>query len=445
MLQDTGHRLRNLECWEENMKVLIISHNPVSDQSNMGKTFLSLFSQFDKEELCQLYIYPVIPNGNRCASYYRVTDKDALNSILRLKKAGAEIPRERITEDQGLYEKAGDQAFYKNRKNKSAVRRLSRDAMWGMTRWYHKDLQAWLDREKPQCIFVAPGVAKFIYDFAIRIAKKLDIPVITYICDEYYFVKKPRFGLDRLRLELLQRKIRKLIGVTDHLVVISEELKADYEKEFSVKTTTLMTGASSPVADAVKVCIEPKDICYFGNIRCNRFVPLGQIGRTLDDINREQGKQYRLKIYTAEQDPQILNSFADIACVELYSFVTGAEFDKALCEADLLLHTEAFDEASKDFTQHSISTKIADCLASGIPLVAYGPEEISSMRHLLRHRCAITSTSLDTLKSTLETALSDGSARRQAAENGLITAKEHHDSKTVGLQLRSIVECVIGA
>ena len=44
------------------MKVLIISHNPISNQSNMGKTFLSLFSQFDKEELCQLYIYPVIPN-----------------------------------------------------------------------------------------------------------------------------------------------------------------------------------------------------------------------------------------------------------------------------------------------------------------------------------------------------------------------------------------------
>lgn len=427
------------------MKVLIISHNPVSNQSNMGKTFLSLFSRFDKEELCQLYIYPVIPNGERCASYYRVTDKDALNSIIRLKKAGGEIPRERITEDQGLYEKAGDQAFYKNRKNKSAARRLLRDAMWGATRWYNKDLREWLNREKPQCIFVAPGVAKFIYDFAVRIAKKLDIPVITYICDEYYFVKKPKMGLDRLRLELLRRKIRKLMDVTEHLVVISEELKAEYEKEFSVETTTLMTGASSPVAERVKVSGAPKDICYFGNIRCNRFVPLGQIGRMLDAINREQDKQYRLKIYTAERDPQILDSFADISCVELNSFVTGAEFDKALMKADLLLHTEAFDEASKDFTQHSISTKIADSLASGIPLIAYGPEEISSMRHLLRHRCAITATSQDDLKATLETALSDEPARKQAAENGLITAKEHHDSEAVGLQLRGIVERVIEA
>ena len=39
------------------MKVLIISHLPVATQNNMGKTFLSLFSAFEREELCQMYIY----------------------------------------------------------------------------------------------------------------------------------------------------------------------------------------------------------------------------------------------------------------------------------------------------------------------------------------------------------------------------------------------------
>lgn len=40
------------------MKVLLISHNSISTYQNMGKTFLSLFNCFQKEELCQLYIYP---------------------------------------------------------------------------------------------------------------------------------------------------------------------------------------------------------------------------------------------------------------------------------------------------------------------------------------------------------------------------------------------------
>ena len=62
------------------MKVLIISHNPITTYQNMGKTLLSLFCEFDKSELCQLYCYPTIPDISVCESYYRVTDRDILNS-----------------------------------------------------------------------------------------------------------------------------------------------------------------------------------------------------------------------------------------------------------------------------------------------------------------------------------------------------------------------------
>ena len=38
------------------MKILIISHPSLNTHNNMGKTMLSLFTSFDKEELCQLVI-----------------------------------------------------------------------------------------------------------------------------------------------------------------------------------------------------------------------------------------------------------------------------------------------------------------------------------------------------------------------------------------------------
>jgi hypothetical protein len=425
------------------MKVLLISHNPISTQSNMGKTFLSLFSRFDRQELCQLYIYPVIPNALRCASYYRITDKEALNAVFRRNKAGAEIPRDQISDRQGMYEHQEDQSFYKSRKNKSAVRRLLRDAMWAVSPWNNRQLRAWLDREAPECIFVAPGVAKFLYNFALKIAKMRNIPIVTYICDEYYFVREPESLIDRLRLKLLRKKMEQLIGKTSHLVVISEEMRAEYARHFSVETTTLMTGAAVPAAQSPECNPEPKNLCYFGNIRCNRYVPLGEIGRTLDDINRERGTAYRLKIYTAEKDPQILELFKDLQSVELCGFVTGGAFEEALGQADLLLHTEAFDEQSMDFTQHSISTKIADSLASGIPLVAYGPENISSMGHLLRHECDITATSAHQLRETLLRAFCDADAGRTAAEKGIAVAKQFHDSTETSSRLREIVEQVI--
>ena len=427
------------------MKVLIISHNPISTQSNMGKTFLSLFSQFQKEELCQLYIYPVIPNEERCASYYRVTDKDILKCLCRFQKPGAQIHARHISKKQGLYENPGDQSFYKNRKNKSAMRRLMRDVIWKIAPWYNSNLRTWLDQEDPDCIFVAPGVAKFLYDIALQISKKRNIPIVTYICDEYYFAKKPKQWLDALRLKMLQRKMEQLMHKSSHLVVISEELKEAYAAYFGLKTTTIMTGASLAIAEKARVKENPKDICYFGNIRCNRYITLEEIGKALDDLNRQYGTEFCLKIYSAEKDPEILKVFEGVNSVELCGFVTGAEFNHAFQCADLLIHTEAFDEASIDFTKHSVSTKIADCLASGIPMIAYGPESISSMAHLLRHECAIAAISAETLQRTLRLALLDKEVRVQVAEKALTVAMQYHDSENNGKALREILQNVADA
>lgn len=426
------------------MKVLIISHNPVTNQSNMGKTFMSLFSGFESHELCQLYIYPTLPNSHYCGSYYRITDKQVVKSLLKLKHPGGEIHPDQIREDQQAYEDAGDESLYRSRKNKSALRRLGRDALWRLSRWYSPELKKWLEREAPDCIFVAPGVAKFIHNFALRIAKDRKIPIVTYVCDEYYFVKKPDSWLDRLRLRLLQRKIEKLMANTAHLVAISDELKEDYGEKFAVTATKLMTGAGIAAASAPKTAESPNTIRYFGNIRCNRFVSLGEIGCELDAINREMGTDYRLEIFTAEKNPQILDSLRCYRSIRLCPFVSGAEFVKALEESQLLLHVEAFDEASVDYVKHSVSTKIADSLASGIPFLAYGPACISSMLHLRRNDCAITAVSREELRDMLLKAFTDAGDRDRVVGNALATARSYHDTKVTGEQLRQILESVCG-
>lgn len=421
------------------MKVLIVSHLPVATQNNMGKTFLSLFSQFDRQELCQLYIYPAIPDVDRCAGYYRVTDKEILRSLLTLKHPGGELDRSLIQSNQGLYEDPEDEGFYRNTKNKSPVRRMLRDGMWAMSRWYSKELTGWLDREKPTCIFLAPGPAKFIYDVALKIARKRQIPIITYVCDEYYFVERPKGLLARQRLMGLQKKIRQTLSHSSHLVVICDELNREYASHFGIAATTLMTGTAYPIAAAPQP-VEPESISYFGNIRCNRYHSLAQIGQALDKINATRGASYRLKIYTSEKDSTILSHFDNIRSVELCGFVTGEAFDREFSKAELLIHTEAFDEASIDAVRHSVSTKIADSLASGKPLLAYGPAEVASMGHLLRNGCALTATSPAELEAMLLTAFTDAAARNQAVEQALAVAKRCHDSTETGLRLHSIIE-----
>lgn len=421
------------------MKILLISHNPLTMQNNMAATLRTLFSEISREELCQLYIYPTLPNADRCSSQYRITDKEILRKLFIRGKAGAEIDPRRISPEEGRYEDPADEAVYRDRRNKSPLRRLLRDDMWTLARWYDRGLRDWLEREKPDRIFVAPGAAKFIYDFALRISAELDIPVVTYICDEYYFVDEPKGVLEKIRLHKLRRKIETLMARTEHLLVISEELKQAYEEHFGVKTSVVMTGAAVERAAEAKTVDKPRTISYFGNIRCNRYHSLAEIGRELDSMNRETGSDYELKVYTFEQDREILSCLEMCDSIELCGPVTGADFDRAFAAAELLLHVEAFDKESIDFVRHSVSTKIADSLASGTPLLAYGPAGISSMEYLLRYECALVATERERLRSMLEKAFEDREAAAIAAENGLKAAALFHDRKAIGRKVREIL------
>lgn len=396
----------------------------------MGKTFRSLFSRFSKTELFHFYVHPTYPEVDMCNAYYRITDKEALKSAYLFCAPGREVCVDKILS-------LNSSSFSVKNKN-SAVSRLARDIIWKLSHWYSKSLKDWLDRESPTHIFLAPGYAKFIYDIALRIAKDRGIPIVTYICDDYYFVKCPKSFLGRLQFCLLQNKIEAVMKKTVCLVAICDEITALYREKFGLPSVTIMTGSdlsfqNSKVGDSI-----PTSISYFGNVGCNRYVSLCEIGRALDEINQNKGTSYNLRIYTNEQDSSVLKLLADIPCIRLCDFVTGDDFRDAVLGSDLLLHTEAFDEQSVDLVKHSISTKIADSLASGIPLLAYGPERISSMKHLIRNDCALVATSRSELNSMLEMAFTQKEARIRVVENALRTAAEYHDTRKNSIKLRTI-------
>ncbi len=422
------------------MKVLIISHTPISTDEAMGKTFVSLFKDFEKEEICQFFIHPSMPNIDYCNSYFRITDKDVLKSYFRFFKVNSKeiLSSEIDTKKRSLFEDSNDEAFYKNPKNKNSFRILLRDLMWKMSRWYTKELDEWVKREKPTCIFVAPGNAKFIYDVTIKVSQKFNLPIVTYICDENYFVNNINNFLDKLRLKLIVKKTQQLMKRTSHIVTICDTLTQLYSKEFQKPTTTLMTGSSFVVSDKIYNTNEVKNINFMGNIGCNRYLSLADIGEVLEKINHEYNKEFSLNIYTDVKNEDMLSHLRKIKTIKLHGHITGEEFSKVFHSSDVLIHTEAFDRQSIDLVKNSVSTKIADSLASGILLFAYGPEQVASMKHLIDNNCAVTSTDKEELYNGLKTALFDFDCKNEVLENALKTAEKFHDTEKVSRSLYEI-------
>ena len=417
------------------MKLLLISHNPFSSYQSMGKTFVSLFSAFPKEQLCQLYIYPSFPDVDAVASCYRITDRDAIKRVFPFAKAGGEVsPR---PYSGSMIENETDKKFYAKSSNNQPVKRLLRDLVWKLSNWYTADLQRWLDREKPDCIFLAPGYAKFIYDIALTISRKRNIPVITYICDDNYFLATPKTAAGRLWLRLLQKKTRQIMDGSRLVVAISQEIAEQYAEEFSIKSEVIMTGAGIGIAETLPQRTEIKSFSYFGNLDLNREKSLAQIGRVLDEINTQRGTDLRLNIHTGDGTPA---EFEDIQSIRMGGFLVGDAFRSAFLGADCLVHAEAFDEENRDIVKGSVSTKIADSLASAIPLLAYGPAGIASIEHLRRNDCAFVAGSKEELKAVICQLLEDSEERNRISGNAKAAAERCHESKANSEKLKAIVK-----
>ena len=426
------------------MKVLLISHPSINTHNNMGKTMLSLIHAFKKEDVCQLYIYPMRPDIDKCSSFYRITDKDVLKSCYKFRVLGKEIiPNDEDLSNHCLFENDVDRKIYKNANNRKPIRMLARDLMWKFANWFNKGLKNWIEKEKPECIFLAPGYQTFIYNIALKISKKYNIPIITYICDDYYFVAPPTSLLGKIHQYRLNKIINKLMNRTSLVITICDELAVSYNKEFGVETKTVMTGSNYQIKENCQTAENVSSITYMGNIGLKRNYALAQIGTALDEINEEFDTSYSLNIYSGEQNASVLSVFNGIKSINLCGFVSGKEFEKVMNSAEVLLHVESFDEDAVDLVKNSISTKIGDCLGSGICLFAYGPNNVASINYLLKNEVAIVCSDKSKLKDKLLFLFNDKKQREYSIQNALKIAKLNHDANVVGKTVYNLVDKVL--
>lgn len=410
------------------MKVLIISHNPISPQNSIGKTLMSLFSEFKSDELCQIYVNCKKPQKGSCNSYFRISDKDIIKGVFTRKVKSTEIFDYLDSQKQ-------EQATDSIAKSKGIMNHyfleLIRDLLWSLAPWCNKALKEWLAKEKPTCIFVAVGSGGFLYNLAVYISKLCNIPIYTYVCDDYYFMKSPNEIIGKIWKKRLDKTTQRLMAATESIFCICQDMSNRYSEKFKKSAFTVMTGSTIQIAKKPKEINEISNIRYFGKLSLNRYKSIFSLGKAIDNINKKHGMKISFDLYCGNVSDEIKEYYKDIDCIALHGFIYAEQFERVFFSSDALVHVEAFDEKSVDRVRYSISTKIADSLASGIPLIAHGPESVSSVRHLIDNNCALTVTNESLLEERLLEFIHNKDMRINIVENAIKTAERYHNSKTV--------------
>lgn len=369
-------------------KVLVVSHTVFSESGNMGRTMADLLSGIPADNLAQLYFHSEIPTLKVCKRYFRVTDKDVLKSVFTRKSKYHVYTEDDIREnrstsrtDEGLTAR-----IYQFSRRRTPVIYFARNLMWKLGKWNSDRLEAWIREFGPNVIFFSSGDYSFAYKIVCHIAEEFNIPVVMWCCDDHYISKiKSISPLYRYNRKNLLKWAKRTADLSTSIVAISDKMQQDYSKLFR-KNVEVVRISSKENPDRIP-CEERTGIVYAGNLGVNRLIPLLEVGKVVKEAGISEYSV--IDVYSGERDPNRLAFLTEENGIRFHGAVTQGELGKILGSSKYLLHVEAFDDNSKKRTRYSLSTKIGESLQSGACILAYGPQDISSMEYLSQNGAAV--------------------------------------------------------
>lgn len=370
-----------------------------------------LFEEAEFEKMAQFFVYG-IPDSNVCGNYYCVSDRDALCSLNPFKTCGRVVKRSETSQNsvEGITPKT---------KKKTPLKMLLRELVWLLGRWKNKALWDWLDDFRPEkiCLFLANNT--FLIRLAIQCAKRYQIPVIAYTTEGYcfmdfnYLTNRPSLCY-RLYYIWLRRMYKKITPLVAEGYFNSTLLRDRYEAEFHYPCKCVMN--SSQIDFVPRVAVEADQgirISYLGNLGLGRHLALIEIAQALQELN----PAYCLDIYGATSNDGIIRDLEKCRGIYYHGFVSYSEVIQVIHSSTLLVHTEWNDAITNRDLKYAFSTKIADSISSGTPLLIYADESLAETSFLRDNQCAFIVSDKKMLKDMLYKALTDEACRCKIIEN----------------------------
>lgn len=422
------------------MKVLVISHTVLGKDSNMGKTLLHYFDAFGPNEMAQMYIHAEVPTDvSVCENYFRFTDKDALKSIIPIKKYGRIFHKEDIQTNrfQSRIDGGVTGRIYQFGRKRTGAIYLARNLMWKCSHWFTKTLRHWLDEFSPDVIFFASGDYAFMYDVARQISEYLKCPLVISCMDDYYvYYRNQGTFLGWLEHRFFMRSVRKTMDRASAIVPICETMETVYQQLFDCPTYVMHTPAQN-----VQLTLQnsARQISYIGNLGLGRPQQLIAIGRALKEINDPEGP-LKVDVYSAEKRPEVLAAMTLENGIDFHGAIPADDVLRVMEKSMAVIHTESFERDIRQRVRFSVSTKIAESVMYGPCLLAYGPEGIASIDYLMDHQAAFVITREEDLKEKLRQFLSTPELRAEILENARELGRKNHDIRQESKRLRDYLE-----
>ncbi|MBE6944148.1 MAG: glycosyltransferase [Ruminococcaceae bacterium] len=390
-------------------KVLVISYTSLISSTPNGRTMQSLLQNIPAENISLFCCYGVPDKGN-CASCYKVSNKDAVNSLFKANCAGGVIDA-CVDHDPG-------EELKKDQRNgpRKAWKYVAKELIWLLGRWKNKKFKSWLHEQNADCVVYMYGDQASLQNLAVYASKELNIPLVVYSCEDYclkdynYLDRKKAsiwfWIYQKLSLAATRRLFRQAAGLITNSDKLGEELAEKYG--ISNVSTVMMASQMEFIRNGEVRSTEDTTITYLGALGTARIQALTEIGDALQKID----SRLKLDIYGRTTDA-LKEQLESCPGIRYHGFVSYEKVQQVMRSSSLLIEAINNDPYVVKNKRYGFSTKYADCFACGTPLLVYAPAGIIETAFALEHNCAFVATSVDALEQTLRTALFDQDARNR--------------------------------
>lgn len=408
-------------------KILIVGTVPYNEKTT-SRAFASYFTGIPRENLAQIFSNPKTPIKGHCATLYQITDQRLLyrrihkhidtGRIFWYDELDSEWKDNELEVNSRIMSK-----MYRLGKKKNALMYLIRKIIWKRKYWCTEKLNSWLESFNPNCVFLSFSDDFFIPQIALYVAEKFKIPIISSIGDDYYFNYNfsisPLYHIYKLMYRALIRRVFRHDGSA---IYIGEKIKDKYNFVFGLKGETVYLTSSIKRREFKAIKRNTPIISYFGNIRLGRNRSLIDIATALGKINPE----FKIDIYSNESDPKYYRMFKEHPNTVFHGSIAYSEVQKRTIESDILLVVEGFRKKDVSLSRYSLSTKVADALASGVAVLAYGSSECGAIEYAKKTGAIATCTKKEDLENIIIKLLGDKTYQKELYDRSISVTENNH-------------------
>jgi glycosyltransferase involved in cell wall biosynthesis len=415
-------------------RVVVLSGSSFNRVRGGALTLTNLFSNWPRDRLAMIHCDPIPPTNEICDSYYDLSRNEItrLGPVLGMRPLSANSSSA-FSHREPLLTRAG---------------RLGRQALFGNMLpdrgRLSKELIAWLEDFRPTVLYTILG-SNAMMDLAIAIRERFRTRLVVHFMDDWQSVAYRGGAFSLMPRGRMERAIRELVSRADLRFGISPAMCREYEKRYGKRFEPFMNAVDTNRYATVRSTVVPtaasNEFLYIGSIlanaqlqslieSCHAAALLRDRGVTLTILTSKTYLERYRSVLAVAPNIQVGESPPD-----------GDEFIARLQSASVLLLPVNFDRTSVDFIRYSLPTKVPAYLASGTPILAYGPRNTAQLEYARDERWAHTvfERGVTGLSDAMEHLIKNEALREALSMQGVLVAQTHHDIAAVRARFHAAI------